>query len=143
MTQPNLKIDKDSTTAALATTWSASSAAQTSNIYVTKGTATDMTAVSIFTGQASSAPAGSQTIAVVAWGSATTGFASSTSVSADKSTTNATTATGNALVSVLHYAQLQYPFYKFVYSPGGTVTGQAVTVAVFTGIEDSLDATVQ
>lgn len=141
--QPNIKFDKDSTTAALATTWSAASATQTAGIYFTRGTATDMSVVTVFTGSASSAPAGSQTITVAVYGSATTGFATSTAVTADKSTTNATTATGNALVSVLHFAQLQYPYYKLTYAPGGTVTGQAVSIAVFSGLQDSLDNTVQ
>ncbi len=141
---PNLRIDKDSTTAANgASTWSAASGGQTSATYVQKGTATDMVVATVFNGSASSAASGSQTIAVTVYGSASTGFATSTLVAADKSTTNATTAASNVLLSVLHFAQLQYPYYKFVYTPGGNVTGQAQSVAIFSGLQDSLDNTVQ
>ena len=138
--QPNLKLATDATTAANgASTWSGTSVTQTSAAFWTRGTATDLDLVTVFTGSASSAGAGAaSTIAVQLYGSATTGFATSVAITADKGTSSAGTATN---VGSAHYAQLAYPYYKATYAPSATITGQAVSIAIFSGLQDSLDNT--
>ena len=145
MTQPNLKTGTDATTVVTvgASTWSAASTPTTAASFFTKGTATDIDLVVVFSGSASSAAAGSAgVIAATLYGSAATTFASATSVAADKGTIACSTAAGNN-IGTAHYAQLQYPYYRTVLSPSATVTGQAAVVYVASGLQDSLDDSVQ
>lgn len=137
MTQPNLVVKGDSSTAiATATTWSASSVVENGQI-ISKGTATDLELVTVLGSLAGTAAAGTA-INITLSGSTSSTFATSTTVSADKGADNVSTATftGHA-----HYAQLQYPYYRATYTPNGagTVTGTAMSVFVFSGVQDSLD----
>ena len=139
--QPNVKLASDATTAANgASTWSGTSVTQTSATFITRGTATDLDVVTVLSGSASSAAAGvAGLITVQLYGSAATGFATSTAIVADKGTT-ATAGTATWVTSA-HYAQLGFPYYKLTYAPSATVTGQAVSVFILTGLQDSLDNT--
>lgn len=142
MTQPNMKLGTDATTAANgASTWSGSSVAQTAATFFTRGTATDLDVVVVFTGSASSAAAGAAgTIALTLQGSASTAFTSATTVAADKGTVAAGTATN---IGSAHFAQLAYPYYRAILGPSATITGQATVVYVGSGLQDSLDDTTQ
>ena len=137
MTQPNLKVQSDASTAiATATTWTASSVVENGQIF-TRGTATDLELVVSFGSLAGTAAAGSVTPLLV--GSAATSFATTASISPDK---GALATVGASSISThAHYAQLQYPYYRVNYTPTGasTATGTAMSIAVFSGLQDSLD----
>ena len=142
MTTPNLKITTDCTTAANgASTWVAASGAQTAASFATKGTATDLDVVVLFTGSSASAAAGTAgLIAITLQGSAATTFSSPTTVAPDKGTIASGTGTN---ITVAHFAQLQYPYYRAILTPSATVSGQAAVVYVLSGLQDSLDNTAQ
>ena len=140
MTQPNLKVQSDASTAiATANTWTASSVVLNASQFFTRGTATDLELFVSFASLAGTAAAGSVTPLLV--GSATTGFSTTASITPDKGalgTVGASSISGHA-----HYAQLLYPYYRVQYTPTGasTATGSAVSIAVFSGLQDSLDVT--
>jgi hypothetical protein len=138
VTQPVLKVQTDASTAiASANTWSASSVVQQANQFFTKGTATDLELFVISSSLAGTASANSVTPTLV--GSATSAFSTTASVSPDKGTL---AGVGQANISThAHFAQLSYPYYRLLYTPTGAsnFTGSVVSVAVFSGYQDSLD----
>lgn len=137
MTQPNMIVKGDGSTAiATATTWTGSTVVETGQI-IAKGSATDLELVTVLVSLAGTAAAGTA-INVSLSGSTSSTFATSTTVSADKGSDTVSTAT---MTGHAHYAQLQYPYYRATYTPNGaaTVTGTAVSVFVFSGVQDSLD----
>lgn len=142
MTQPNLKVGTDCTTAANgASTWVSASGAQTAASFFTRGTATDLTVAVLFTGSSASAAAGAAgTIAITLQGASATTFASPTSVTADKGTIASGTGTN---ITVAHFAQLAFPYYRAILTPSATVSGQAAVVYIASGLQDSLDDSVQ
>ena len=142
MTQPNLKIATDATSAANgASTWSGASGAQTAASFFTRGTATDMDVVVLFTGSGAGAAAGAAgSIAITLQGAAATTFAATTTYTADKGSIGSSTAT---ILTSAHFAQLQQPYFRAILTPSATVTGQAVVVYIASGLQDSLDDTTQ
>jgi len=137
MTQPNLIVKSDASTAvASATTWTASSIVENGQA-IARGTATDLELV--VTGSVSSTVAFVGSVTPLLVGSATSAFSTTTSITPDKGTLAAVTTA--SWVSHAHYAQLQFAFYRVQYTPtaAGTVSGSAQATYIFSGVQDSLD----
>lgn len=103
-----------------------------------KGTATDLL-LTLIVGQ-DGATAVTGTLAAVVQGSNSTnsGF---TTVTPDKGTIPATT--NAATVLSLHFAQLQFQYYRFQVTSSGAATCDITGVWSFMPMEDSFDASVQ
>lgn len=103
-----------------------------------KGTATDL--LLSFTIGADGATAVTGTLAPVIQGSNSTnsGF---TTVTADKGTLPASTTAATTVT--LHFAQLQFQYYRFNITSSGAATCDISAVWNFHPVQDSFDATVQ
>jgi hypothetical protein len=106
-----------------------------------KGTSTDCLLVINVGADGSSAFAAGTTAAPVIQGSNTSGFASPTTVTADKGTLPAQFVAAGQ--TVLHLAQLQFQFYRISIVSTGSVVMNITCVWAFHPVEDSFDASQQ
>lgn len=104
-----------------------------------KGTATDLTLVILAAGDGANPVAGTVTNTIQG-SNLTTSASFTNTVTADKGTIVNTTVAG---MQVLHFAQLQFQYYRIALSAAASTTADTSAVWVFSGLQDSVDNTVQ